>query len=90
MVSPLLYQQALRLHEAGGCRCLTMDAGEACVRVGYVSASFQKGIRALLRECANQGSPWAGARVRDDVARLREQGFAAAEARADPFARPTS
>jgi AraC-like DNA-binding protein len=69
-LSPLQYQKVLRLHEARRLMLFhNTDAGEACVRVGYVSASQ------FSREYAR----FFGSAPTRDVARLRQQGFAASE-----------
>jgi AraC-like DNA-binding protein len=66
-MSPLQYQKALRLHEARRLMLFQrMDAGEACQRVGYVSASQ------FSREYAR----FFGAAPTRDVAHLREEGLA--------------
>jgi AraC-like DNA-binding protein len=66
-MSPLHYQKVLRLHEARRLMLFhQMDAGEACLRVGYVSASQ------FSREYAR----FFGSAPTKNVARLREQGFA--------------
>ena len=65
-MSPLQYQKVLRLHEARRLMLFhRMDAGEACLRVGYVSASQ------FSREYAR----FFGSAPTKDVARLREQGL---------------
>ena len=53
-MSPLQYQKVLRLHEARRLMLFqSMDASEACLRVGHVSPSqFSRESRAFLRECA--------------------------------------
>ena len=55
-MSPLQYQKVLRLHEARRLMLFQeMDASDACHRVGYLSAvAVQPGVRAFLRECADQ------------------------------------
>ena len=54
-MSPLQYQKALRLHEARRLMLFQkMDANDACHRVGYLSPRSSAGIRAFLRECADQ------------------------------------
>jgi AraC-like DNA-binding protein len=66
-MSPLQYQKVLRLHEARRLMLFqSMDAGEACLRVGYVSASQ------FSREYAR----FFGSAPTKDVVRLRERGFA--------------
>jgi AraC-like DNA-binding protein len=66
-MSPLQYQKVLRLHEARRLMLFhSTDAGEACVRVGYVSASQ------FSREYAR----FFGSAPGRDVARLRALGFA--------------
>jgi AraC-like DNA-binding protein len=66
-MSPLQYQKVLRLHEARRLMLFhTMDPGEACLRVGYVSSSQ------FSREYAR----FFGSAPTRDVARLRERGFA--------------
>ena len=66
-MSPLQYQKVLRLHEARRLMLFhTMDAGEAGLRVGYVSASQ------FSREYAR----FFGSAPTKDVARQRERGFA--------------
>jgi AraC-like DNA-binding protein len=68
-MSPLQYQKALRLHEARRLMLFQrMEAGEACQRVGYVSASQFSREYARFFETAPTR----------DIARLREQGFGAA------------
>ena len=67
-MSPLQYQKVLRLHEARRLMLFhKMDAIEACRRVGYLSASQ------FSREYAR----FFGSAPGKDVARLREEGFAA-------------
>ena len=55
-MSPLQYQKVLRLHEARRLMLFqSMDASDACHRVGYLSPSqFSQGVRPFLRECADQ------------------------------------
>ena len=66
-MSPLQYQKALRLHEARRLMLFQkMDAGEACHRAGYLSASQ------FSREYAR----FFGSAPTKDIARLREEGFA--------------
>jgi AraC-like DNA-binding protein len=68
-MSPLQYQKALRLHEARRLMLFQrMEAGEACQRVGYVSAS----------QFSREYGRFFGAAPTKDIARLREAGFAAA------------
>ena len=66
-MSPLQYQKALRLHEARRLMLFqTMEAGEACHRVGYLSPSqFSREYARLF-----------GSAPTRDIARLREEGFA--------------
>lgn len=67
MMSPLQYQKVLRLHEARRLMLFqAMDAGDACHRVGYLSASQ------FSREYAR----FFGSAPTKDIARLREEGFA--------------
>ena len=51
-MSPLQYQKVLRLHEARRLMLFqSMDASDACRRVGYLSPSqFSRGVPPLLRE----------------------------------------
>jgi len=73
-ISPLQYQKVLRLHEARRLMLFhDMDAGQACVRVGYISASQ------FSREYAR----FFGSAPTKDLARLRELGFGMAAARSD-------
>jgi AraC-like DNA-binding protein len=66
-MSPLQYQKALRLHEARRLMLFrTMDASEACHRVGYLSPSQ------FSREYAR----FFGNAPARDIGRLRQQGFA--------------
>ena len=66
-MSPLQYQKVLRLHEARRLMLFhTMDASDACHRVGYLSASQ------FSREYAR----FFGSAPTKDVARLREEGLA--------------
>jgi AraC-like DNA-binding protein len=66
-MSPLQYQKVLRLHEARRLMLFqSMDASEACHRVGYVSPSQ------FSREYAR----FFGSAPTKDIARLREEGFA--------------
>jgi transcriptional regulator GlxA family with amidase domain len=54
-MSPLHYQKVLRLQEARRLMLSTIvDAGIACQRVGYLSASQFSRIQPLLRECADK------------------------------------
>ena len=70
-MSPLQFQRVLRLNEARRLMLFQrMDAGDACQRVGYLSASQ------ITRE---YGRLFGNAPTRD-VARLREEGFAPSEA----------
>jgi AraC-like DNA-binding protein len=65
-MSPLQYQKVLRLHEARRLMLFqTMEASEACRRVGYVSASQ------FSREYAR----FFGSAPTKDIGRLREQGL---------------
>jgi AraC-like DNA-binding protein len=74
-MSPLQYQKALRLQEARRLMLSTiMDAGTASRQVGYVSAS----------QFSRDYSRFFGSAPIKDIARLREQGFTAA----DVFVRP--
>ena len=66
-MSPLQYQKVLRLHEARRLMLFqSMDASDACRRVGYLSASQ------FSREYAR----FFGAAPTRDITRLREEGFA--------------
>ncbi len=68
-MSPLQYQKALRLHEARRLMLFEkLDAGEACRRAGYVSAS----------QFSREYNRFFGAPPTRDIARLREEGFAPA------------
>jgi AraC-like DNA-binding protein len=65
-MSPLQYQKVLRLHEARRLMLFErMDAGEACQRVGYLSAS----------QFTREYGRFFGAPPTKDIARLREEGF---------------
>lgn len=67
-MSPLQYQKVLRLHEARRLMLFqTMDASDACHRVGYLSAS----------QFSREYGRFFGSAPTKDVARLREEGFAA-------------
>jgi AraC-like DNA-binding protein len=69
-MSPLQYQKVLRLHEARRLMLFqTMDASDACHRVGYLSASQ------FSREYAR----FFGSAPTKDIARLRDEGFAASD-----------
>ena len=69
-MSPLQYQKVLRLHEARRLMLFqSMDATDACRRVGYVSPS----------QFSREYSRFFGSAPVRDVARLREEGFAAVE-----------
>jgi AraC-like DNA-binding protein len=66
-MSPLQYQKVLRLYEARRLMLFqTIDASDACRRVGYLSASQ------FSREYAR----FFGSAPTKDIARLREEGFA--------------
>jgi AraC-like DNA-binding protein len=66
-MSPLQYQKVLRLYEARRLMLFqTMEASDACRRVGYLSASQ------FSREYAR----FFGSAPTKDIARLREEGFA--------------
>jgi len=69
-MSPLQYQKALRLQEARRLMLSTMmDASTACWHVGYLSASqFSREYGRLFGNAPTK-----------DIARLREQGFTAAD-----------
>lgn len=68
-MSPLQYQKALRLHEARRLMLFQkMDASEACHRVGYLSAS----------QFSREYGRFFGSAPTKDIARLRDEGFAAA------------
>ncbi len=65
-MSPLQYQKVLRLHEARRLMLFQdLDAGEACRRVGYVSAS----------QFSREYSRFFGSAPVRDIARLRGEGF---------------
>jgi transcriptional regulator GlxA family with amidase domain len=65
-MSPLQYQKVLRLHEARRLMLFErMDAGEACQRVGYLSAS----------QFTREYGRFFGAPPTKDIARLREEGL---------------
>ena len=69
-MSPLQYQKVLRLQEARRLMLSTMmDAGSACWNVGYQSAS----------QFSREYSRIFGRAPTKDIARLREQGFTAAD-----------
>ena len=66
-MSPLQYQKVLRLHEARRLMLFqAMDAGDACHRVGYLSAS----------QFSRENGRFFGSAPTKDIARLREEGFA--------------
>ena len=66
-MSPLQYQKVLRLHEARRLMLFqTMDASDACHRVGYLSAS----------QFSREYGRFFGSAPTRDIARLREEGFA--------------
>ena len=66
-MSPLQYQKVLRLHEARRLMLFqAMDAGDACHRVGYLSAS----------QFSREYGRFFGSAPTKDIARLREEGFA--------------
>ena len=66
-MSPLQYQKVLRLHEARRLMLFqSMDASDACRRVGYVSPS----------QFSREYSRFFGSAPVKDIARLREEGFA--------------
>jgi len=66
-MSPLQYQKVLRLHEARRLMLfLSMDATDACRRVGYVSPS----------QFSREYSRFFGSAPVKDIARLRDEGFA--------------
>ena len=66
-MSPLQYQKVLRLHEARRLMLFqSMDASEACRRVGYVSPS----------QFSREYSRFFGSAPVKDIARLRDEGFA--------------
>lgn len=65
-MSPLQYQKVLRLHEARRLMLFqSMDASDACRRVGYVSPS----------QFSREYSHFFGSAPARDVARLREEGL---------------
>jgi AraC-like DNA-binding protein len=65
-MSPLQYQKVLRLHEARRLMLFqSMDATEACRRVGYVSPS----------QFSREYSRFFGNAPVKDIARLRDEGF---------------
>jgi AraC-like DNA-binding protein len=67
-MSPLQYQKVLRLHEARRLMLFQkMDAIEACRRVGYLSPS----------QFSREYSRFFGSAPTRDIARLRQEGFAA-------------
>ena len=69
-MSPLQYQKALRLQEARRLMLSTMmDASTACWHVGYLSAS----------QFSREYGRFFGNAPTKDIARLREQGFTAAD-----------
>jgi AraC-like DNA-binding protein len=64
---PAAIQKVLRLHEARRLMLFqSMDAGEACSRVGYVSPS----------QFSREYSRFFGSAPVKDIARLRDDGFA--------------
>jgi AraC-like DNA-binding protein len=66
-MSPLQYQKVLRLHEARRLMLFqSMDASDACRRVGYVSPS----------QFSREYSRFFGHAPVKDIARLRDEGFA--------------
>ena len=66
-LSPLQYQKVLRLHEARRLMLFqSMDASEACHRVGYLSPS----------QFSREYSRFFGSAPTRDIARVREEGFA--------------
>ena len=66
-MSPLQYQKVLRLHEARRLMLFQrLDASDACHRVGYLSAS----------QFSREYGRFFGSAPTQDVARLREHGFA--------------
>ena len=70
-MSPLQYQKVLRLHEARRLMLFqSMDASEACRRVGYVSPS----------QFSREYSRFFGNAPVKDIARLRDDGFVAQDA----------
>ena len=68
-MSPLQYQKVLRLQEARRLMLSMMDAGTASWHVGYQSAS----------QFSREYSRIFGSAPTKDIARLREQGFTAAD-----------
>ena len=67
-MSPLQYQKVLRLHEARRLMLFqNMDATQACHRVGYVSPS----------QFSREYGRFFGSAPTKDIARLRDEGFAA-------------
>ena len=69
-MSPLQYQKVLRLHEARRLMLFqSMDASDACRRVGWVSPS----------QFSREYSRFFGSAPVRDIARLREEGFAPVE-----------
>jgi AraC-like DNA-binding protein len=65
-MSPLQYQKTLRLHEARRLMLFqSMDASEACLRVGYLSPS----------QFSREYSRFFGGPPTRDIARLREEGL---------------
>jgi transcriptional regulator GlxA family with amidase domain len=69
-MSPLQYQKVLRLQEARNLMLTKMmDAGTACWQVGYQSAS----------QFSREYGRFFGNAPTKDIARLREQGFTAAD-----------
>jgi AraC-like DNA-binding protein len=70
-MSPLQYQKTLRLHEARRLMLFQgLDATDACSRVGYLSAS----------QFSREYHRFFGGAPAKDIARLREEGFAAQRA----------
>jgi AraC-like DNA-binding protein len=66
-MSPLQFQKVLRLNEARRLMLFEqLDAGDACHRVGYLSAS----------QFTREYGRFFGSAPTRDVARLREEGFA--------------
>ncbi|HXE81086.1 MAG TPA: AraC family transcriptional regulator [Vicinamibacterales bacterium] len=71
-MSPLQYQKALRLHEARRLMLFqSLDAADACRRVGYVSPS----------QFSREYSRFFGSAPARDIARLRDEGFAPVDRR---------
>jgi AraC-like DNA-binding protein len=69
-MSPLQYQKVLRLHEARRLMLFqSMDASDACRRVGYLSAS----------QFSREYSRFFGDAPGKDIARLREEGLGPGE-----------